>query len=1167
MNVRRLFAGLVCSAVLSVPAKAEAPGECVGHYWFDQSESTGIFNPGSFEIDVSGLPVGLHTLNVRIECDGAPAALASRLFLKPKEAESDEKYTVRVLVDNKLISEKEHDVLSQTLVSLDLDLKNLAEGIHGLSVVVFDRYGLVGSKDSYFLKVPTADQYSGLQPCWLLDGKRIDLSTGMLGASNTYSVELDMSALASGLHALTAYFVSPAGLMTSAHTAWFVKIPSGGEGVRKYRYWINDDPVSVKAVELSETANPFSLVELVDVGKYDIKSSCYGFYIENGVPMVCARNKFRFMSLDGDSRTNLSESVYDDQRVARAVSGIEHIAANAVTKVTGADNNNIRWYSFDGLPGDSIGLTLSRGAMFELYAPDGAPLMEKTGADVVKYNSAILRQEGIYYFAVHDVVESSDVDIDFVHVPRYAVLDATPGRSANIGRLVMTVTGNGFDKLSTLALKSAAGERQADYFEVIDNYRLKALFDLDNIPLQVGSYDLVCNFSDSGTGISEIATAPESILIEDAEPVEIAVEIECPRIASTPYLAYIHVTNRSNVGCWGIPFNIAVKATENESQVDFIDFGFAVSKDAPAEGYQVIYKTQNLLGSGEPGVFVPAVIPFLSAGESLTLTVGVTAAPHQKLTFYAWAGQPWSEESREMLSPDYDLDQILTPSGSNLLSLRDIANLIYTCLTTSETESSSYGMLKAPQAPPPSTGDVANAAVNTAKVGLSIGGHGGSHILNLSLRGDQAVLEACGFDPSNMDSAPSALTDKMNTTNNMLAVGQDIVNAGSTSDGLIGAIESLGHLLQARQNWQNAVNPQPNPSPSEVENLASGDPNEIKGYIAPSGSNYVGIGVKTIGYDIEFENDPAIANASATRIVVKSTIDTRSLDAATLRPQKLILGQKELELPASHHFVKTLDMRPEINSVAELTFDFNSDSGDIVWSLRSLDPMTMEETKYVDDGILPVNDDTGRGTGHLTYSVDLRPTVTDGDEFKACAEIVFDDNEPIVTNVWSNLADYVLPEAVVSVEIAEDNMNCHVAISGSDSGSGIWYYDVYAFKPGDTEWKLIRGGICDDSFDYVSETSLENACFLVVPSDMAGNRNSSGLLITIGDADGNGIVDATDVVVIRNYYTGEVESILPVNADVNRDSAIDSQDALSTINIYLDKNPEKATLKRIRRQK
>lgn len=1167
MKIRRLIVGLMCSALFLMSSNVNALDDCVGHYWFDKSESARLLNLGLSEIDVSGLSSGLHTFNVRIECDGIPAVLASRLFLKPRTVEAGEKYTIRVFVDNKLLSEKEYDISAQTMTSLDLDLKDVADGLHALSVVVFDRYGHVGSRDSYFLKVPTADQYSSLEPCWILDGKRLDLSTGVLGDSNAYNIELDMSSLSAGLHSLSACFVSSAGLMTSARTAWFVKVPNGGEGVQEYRYWINDDYTSGKTVKLSEVANPFGLVDLVDVDKCDIRSSRYGFYIENGVPMVCARNKFRFMSLDGDGRTALAESEYDDRRMSYVVSGIEHLAPNKVTKVAAADDNNISWYSFSGLLGDSISLALSRGAMFELYTPDGQPLMEKSGADVVKHNSAILRQEGIYYLAVHDVVETSDVDIDFVQVPLYAVLDATPDKSASIGRLVMTVTGNGFDILSSLALKNSTCERQADYFEIIDNYRLKALFDLDSIPLQVGSYDLVCNFSDSGSGISEIATVSDAILIEDAEPVDIAVDIECPRIASTPYLAYIHVTNRSNVGCWGIPFNIAVKATENESQVDFIDFGFAVSKDAPAEGYQVIYKTQNLLGSGEPGVFVPAVIPFLSAGESLTLTVGVTAAPHQKLTFYAWAGRPWSEESREMLSPDYDLDQILTPSGSNLLSLRDIANLIYTCLTTSETEPSSYSMLKAPQAAPPSTGNVANAAVNTAKGGLSIGGHGGSHILNLSLRGDQAVLEACGFDPSNMDSAPSALTDKMNTANNMLAVGQDIVNAGNTSDGLIGAAESLGHLLQARQNWQNAVNPQPNPSPSEVENLASGDPNEIKGYIAPSGSNYVGIGVKTIGYDIEFENDPAIANASATRIVVKSTIDSRSLDPATLRPQKLILGQKELELPASHHFVKTLDMRPEINSVAELTFDFNSDSGDIVWSLRSLDPMTMEETKYVDDGILPVNDDTGRGTGHLIYSVDLRPTVTDGDEFKACAEIVFDDNEPIVTNVWSNLADYVLPEAVVSVEITEDNMNCHFAIASSDSGSGIWYYDVYAFKPGDMEWKLIRGGICDDGFDYVSETSLENACFLVVPTDMAGNRNSSGLLITIGDADGNGIVDATDVVVIRNYYTGEVESILPVNADVNRDSAIDSQDALSTINIYLDKNPEKATLKRIRRQK
>lgn len=1152
MDIRRLFVGLVCCAAFFLPGHADVGEGTVARYWFDNNGQAAIFNPGQFEIDVSGLSDGLHTLYVRIDSDGIPSSLASRFFLKPKFFNEGEKFTSRITVDNSVVSESEHiHSAAGDLLSFNLDLKDFANGIHKLMITVSDKEGIIGNRESFFLKVPTADQYAALRPCYMLDGKIMDVPEVLLGNTNLYSVDLDMSAVSSGLHSLTAYMVSPAGLMTSATTAWFVKIPLGGEGVRRYRYWINDDIASMKDIELTEAANPFSFVDLVEVDEYDIRSSCYGFYLDNGVPTICARNEFHFMGLDGDYNSASSESFYEDRRVTRAVEDIAPLESNALTKVSGVGANEIRWYSFEGLPGDSIGFTLSRGAMYELYDPSGQTLMEKAGADVVKYNSAVLLDEGTYYLAVHDIASSSEVDVDFVHIPRFAVLSATPDKTATIGRLVMSINGNGFDNLKTLVLKGATEERKPDYYEVADKYNLKALFDLDSIPLALGEYDIICTFDNPETSAEETVVATKALLVEEPEPFDIDVSIECPRIARTPYLAYIHITNKSNTGCWGIPFNLAVKGTDNSCRVDFMDFGFAVSKEAPLEGYQAIYYTKDLLGSGEEGVFVPSVIPFLSPGETLTLTLGVTAEPHQILTLYAWAGKPWSEESREMLSPDYDLDQIHTPSGSNLLSLRDIANLIYTCRNGSEEQVSPNGASKG--SPLRAPRDVVNAAVGTAKAGLSLAGHGGNHMLNLSLRGDQAVLEACGFDPSNIDNAPSALTDKMNTNNNMLAVGQDIINAGNTSDGPIGAAESLGHLLQARQDWQNAVHPQPGPSPTAVENLASGDPNEIKGYTAPSGSNYMGVGVKTVAYDIEFENDPEIANASATRIVVKSTVDLKSFDPGSLRPQKLMLGQKELELPASHHFVKTLDMRPDINAVAELTFDFNAESGDIVWSLRTLDPMTMDETKYVDDGILPVNDDTGRGTGHLTYVVDLLPAITDGAEISAAAEIVFDDNEPISTNIWTNVTDYTLPEAVVGVELAEDNLSCSISIDGTDNGSGIWYYDLYVYLPGDTEWRPVRSGISENKFEYTSDVSLEQAYFLIVPTDMAGNRNSTGLLITIGDADGNGIVDATDVVVIRNYYTGDVETILPVNADVTRDHSIDSQDALSTINIYLDK--------------
>ncbi len=358
------------------------------------------------------------------------------------------------------------------------------------------------------------------------------------------------------------------------------------------------------------------------------------------------------------------------------------------------------------------------------------------------------------------------------------------------------------------------------------------------------------------------------------------------------------------------------------------------------------------------------------------------------------------------------------------------------------------------------------------------------------------------------------------------------------------------------------------PSPCHlVDCLQSGDPNDISGYLSPSGDRYIGLGVKTINYTIEFENDPEIATASASVIKVENEIVGGKLDLATFKPLTLKIGDKEIDLPAGHHFVKTLDMRPSINAVAELTFDFDEATGKATWNLRSLDPMTMEPSNYMDDGILPVNDDTKRGVGYLTYSIDLLPTVADGDEIANSATIIFDDNEPINTPVWVNTTDYTLPEAKIVDQSTDDGFTYTFTVEGSDTGSGIWIYDLYARKAGTGEWRLVKGNIEDDTFTFTADVSMADYQFTVIATDRAGNRQSEvSLNIVPGDADGNGEVNAADVVLTRNYYTGTATSINFKGADVNMDGNINAQDALAIRNLYLDTRAKIQT-KRLTRRK
>lgn len=253
-------------------------------------------------------------------------------------------------------------------------------------------------------------------------------------------------------------------------------------------------------------------------------------------------------------------------------------------------------------------------------------------------------------------------------------------------------------------------------------------------------------------------------------------------------------------------------------------------------------------------------------------------------------------------------------------------------------------------------------------------------------------------------------------------------------------------------------------------------------------------------------------------------------------------------------------MRSEINAIAELTFDFDASTGIAEWELRSLDPWTLDDIKYMDHGILPVNDGSGRGTGYLTFSVNLLPSVSDNTTIESSADIVFDNNDPISTPIWTNITDFTMPSARIVSYSTTDNMTFDFVVEGSDSGSGIWLYDLYVYSDESKKWTAVNTRIDSDTFSYISEEVLESPTFAVIATDHAGNRQSEASLdVLAGDADGNVAIDANDVVAVRNFYLGEKIEINVPNADVNSDGVIDTQDATAIVNMYLDNIVAKST--------
>ncbi len=103
-------------------------------------------------------------------------------------------------------------------------------------------------------------------------------------------------------------------------------------------------------------------------------------------------------------------------------------------------------------------------------------------------------------------------------------------------------------------------------------------------------------------------------------------------------------------------------------------------------------------------------------------------------------------------------------------------------------------------------------------------------------------------------------------------------------------------------------------------------------------------------------------------------------------------------------------------------------------------------------GFLPVNDETNRGEGYVSFRILPKAGLADGTALYNLATITFDPtygvNAPIVTNRVTNTLDLTPPTSSVQPLDAGSPATFDVTWAGSDGGSGIAYYDVYVSVDG-----------------------------------------------------------------------------------------------------------------------
>lgn len=193
-------------------------------YWFDQSKTsvfTGSTTAGTvrMELDVSQLPMGLHTFNYQILSSAKGASIVHTSYFY-KGDYSKRNYTV--WLDGKTVETRDLQA-GDSVVSLNLDASVLPLGLHSLVVMATDEErNSAQAIKTLFLKTPLANKKKTLT--FIVDGKTFETRDLQAGES-VVSFNLNASALPLGLHSLVVMATDEEGNKAQAAKSLFLKTP------------------------------------------------------------------------------------------------------------------------------------------------------------------------------------------------------------------------------------------------------------------------------------------------------------------------------------------------------------------------------------------------------------------------------------------------------------------------------------------------------------------------------------------------------------------------------------------------------------------------------------------------------------------------------------------------------------------------------------------------------------------------------------------------------------------------------------------------------------------------------------------------------------------------------------------------------------------------------
>lgn len=273
---------------------------------------------------------------------------------------------------------------------------------------------------------------------------------------------------------------------------------------------------------------------------------------------------------------------------------------------------------------------------------------------------------------------------------------------------------------------------------------------------------------------------------------------------------------------------------------------------------------------------------------------------------------------------------------------------------------------------------------------------------------------------------------------------------------------------------------------NRITSVTSMDPNDISGTQGPGFLNYIERNT-TLSYQVNFENvDTAKAPAQVVRVIMQ--FDTALYDLSSLEIGNIGFGGNTYFMEQDRNsYFREIDLRPDKDFVVRVLAGIDTLTGKFTCTFLSLDTATGELIDDVDDGFLPPNVNYPEGEGFITFNIKHRDGVTDQDSIALYADIFFDENEPIQTNIWYNQIDEGAPSSNLLSYTLENDTSIILQYTGSDDKSGVERFYLNINRNGEG-WIGARGrALAGMSEVSVSGQIGDEYEFIILARDSVGN--------------------------------------------------------------------------------